>query len=89
MHFMHQEDKFADPVMEAELCDNNDLGLCTEAADFMNMAESASNAGHYCFDQSSISDSVGNLASGSHCLDARVGSAFFTPRNNLCQLMRS
>ena len=66
---MQEDDaRFVDPVMEAELCSSNNelLGLCTEAADFMNMAESlSSNAGHGCFDQSSISDSIGNLASGS------------------------
>ena len=53
---------------------------------YLNNVESNSNAGGLTYDQSSISDSIGQFVSRNHFCEARVGSAFFTPTNNLCQV---
>ena len=47
-------------------------------------AEHSSVGTGLCYDQSSISDSIGQFTSRQTCEAARMGSAFFTPRNNLC-----
>ena len=61
------------------------LPVMPEEAEYCDIIGGCSSNGH-CFERSSISDSIGQLPTGSHLQEARIGSAFFTPRNNLCQL---
>ena len=60
------------------------LPVMPDEAEYLSLIGSSFVGGHCPYEQSSISDSVGQLPRGSAQLETRIGSAFFTPHNNLC-----